>query len=116
MSAPVRIQLSRKKGWQMPANTVSVARGPGRKWGNPFRVGVHGDARECVRRYRHLCAGLIDRLTQPAPAYADQSASLDAVRNDIEELRGRNLACWCPLDAPCHADVLLKLANREGSK
>jgi hypothetical protein len=26
-------------------------------------------------------------------------------------LRGRNLACWCPLDQPCHADVLLELAN-----
>lgn len=30
----------------------------------------------------------------------------------IEELRGRDLACWCPLDQPCHADVLLELANR----
>lgn len=30
---------------------------------------------------------------------------------DIAELRGKNLACWCPLDQPCHADVLLELAN-----
>ena len=29
----------------------------------------------------------------------------------IAELRGRDLACWCPLDQPCHADVLLELAN-----
>lgn len=28
------------------------------------------------------------------------------------ELAGKNLACWCPLDQPCHADVLLELANR----
>jgi hypothetical protein len=27
------------------------------------------------------------------------------------ELRGHDLACWCPLDQPCHADVLLELAN-----
>jgi hypothetical protein len=27
------------------------------------------------------------------------------------ELRGKNLACWCPLNKPCHADVLLALAN-----
>ena len=32
---------------------------------------------------------------------------------DPSELRGRDLACWCPLDQPCHADVLLELANRE---
>ena len=31
----------------------------------------------------------------------------------VAELRGKNLACWCPLDAPCHADVLLELANRD---
>ena len=30
---------------------------------------------------------------------------------DFASLRGRNLACWCPLDQPCHADVLLELAN-----
>lgn len=27
------------------------------------------------------------------------------------ELEGRDLACWCPLSEPCHADVLLDLAN-----
>lgn len=31
---------------------------------------------------------------------------------DVGELRGRDLVCWCPLDQPCHADVLLELANR----
>lgn len=31
---------------------------------------------------------------------------------DLATLRGRDLACWCPLDLPCHADVLLELANR----
>lgn len=30
------------------------------------------------------------------------------------ELVGRDLACWCPLDQPCHADVLLELANPAG--
>lgn len=30
---------------------------------------------------------------------------------DVSELRGRDLACWCPLDLPCHADVLLEVAN-----
>jgi hypothetical protein len=31
----------------------------------------------------------------------------------MADLRGKNLACWCPLDQPCHADVLLEIANRE---
>lgn len=32
-------------------------------------------------------------------------------RPNVAELRGKDLACWCPLDQPCHADVLLELAN-----
>ena len=32
-------------------------------------------------------------------------------RPDLAPLRGHDLACWCPLDQPCHADVLLELAN-----
>jgi len=35
--------------------------------------------------------------------------------NQILELRGKDLACWCPLDKPCHADVLLRLANKAWS-
>jgi hypothetical protein len=38
----------------------------------------------------------------------------EAVRQFRDEL-GRDLACWCPLDEPCHADVLLELANRGGT-
>ncbi|WP_170565590.1 DUF4326 domain-containing protein [Ruegeria atlantica] len=109
---PRRIQLQRTKGWRKPDNTTVVAR-PG-PWGNPFKVGVHGDAEECVRKYRRLLGGLIDVASQPCPSYAEQSATLDHVREQIHTLRGRNLGCWCKLDQPCHAAVLLKLAN--GSK
>ena len=42
--------------------------------------------------------------------YSDQWMSV----RRVNELRGKNLACWCPLDAPCHADVLLKIANSPG--
>lgn len=27
-------------------------------------------------------------------------------------LAGKDLCCWCPLDQPCHADVLLEIANQ----
>jgi hypothetical protein len=33
----------------------------------------------------------------------------------LDVLRGHDLACWCPLDKPCHADVLLRLANTGSS-
>lgn len=80
---PVRIQLRRTKGWCMPADTVVVMRGPGKKWGNE-----EGARLACVAMFR---------------IYAE--------RLPVHELRGKNLACFCPPDALCHADVLLELAN-----
>jgi uncharacterized protein DUF4326 len=97
---PQRIQLSRRKGWRMPVNTVRVAR-PGR-WGNPFIVGKHGDAAKCVDMYRNYLAECLAE-THPSP---------ELTREAIAELRGKNLACWCALGQPCHADVLLELANK----
>lgn len=94
--APRRIQLSRAKGWRKPENTVSVAR-PGR-WGNPFRIGDFGipAAADAVIRFREWLDGRVVGPPQPDPSL----------------LRGKNLACWCRLDQPCHADVLLEIANR----
>ncbi len=75
----------------MPPNTVSVARP--HKWGNPYIVSKDGNAEECVQKFRKLIAGAL----WLAPG--------------IAELRGKNLACFCKLNRPCHADVLLELAN-----
>jgi hypothetical protein len=98
---PLRLQLSREAGFDLQAYSiamnglpaVNVAR-PSR-WGNPFKVGIDGDAAECVRLYREFCLGEINRHLI-----------------GLGDLRWRNLACWCAPDAPCHADVLLELANR----
>jgi len=94
---PVRIQRKRSKGWKMPPNTVSVTR-PG-PWGNPFSVGDFGirTAEDAVNRYREWLDG---RVVGPKPP------------KDFQVLCGKNLACYCALGAPCHADVLLELANR----
>ena len=101
--SPVRVRLSRRRGWRMPPNTVSVAR-PGR-WGNPHPVGpcplcgVEHSAEDAVREFEA-------ELMMPMNYQAR-----DAV---WRELRGKNLACWCRLDATwCHADVLLRIANYE---
>lgn len=93
---PDRIQLSRAKGWRMPANTVKVDRST--KWGNPYQAGTegNGDRGYLAQLYR-------DYLARP-----EQADLVAAIRT---ELPGLNLACWCPIGSPCHADVLLEIAN-----
>ncbi|MCF7700518.1 DUF4326 domain-containing protein [Loktanella sp. M215] len=93
---PDRIQLSRKKGWRKPANTVVVARPS--NWGNPYQGGADGggDRAYLVQLYR---------------AHLERPEQVDLVASVRVQLRGKNLACWCPLDGPCHADLLLELAN-----
>jgi hypothetical protein len=102
---PHRVQLSRRKGWRMPPNTVKVDRAT--KWGNPFCIGdrVHrGPAfsgrDEIVGDAQHACH-----------LFRRHLFNLRSADELIRPLRGKNLACWCGLDDPCHADVLLELAN-----
>lgn len=108
--SPIRIQLSRKKGWRMPPNTVSVAR-PG-KWGNPIRVGGCARVEVCTQSSTAMLEATI------TPAIAVEffreyiTGALRTHPDLLAPLRGKNLACWCPLDQPCHADVLLDLANK----
>ena len=86
----------------MPPNTVYVGRGRGSKFGNPYRVGASDpiligsvmDVSACVRMFEWYAA---QRLHDD-PAWLD-------------ELRGKDLACWCKEGEPCHADVLLEIAN-----
>lgn len=102
---PERIQRARAKGWRKPAGAVYVGRPT--KWGNPYRVGgVFYDRlgddptitpEKAVQLYRRMC-DFRTGSTEDSPRVA-------------EELRGKDLACWCPLDEACHADVLLEWAN-----
>lgn len=99
---PIRIQCRRVKGWKMPPNTVYVGRPT--KFANPWRVdqlvGPHDypmSAHEAVDNYRKWMLA--------------NQAGLERYRVPVGELRGKDLACWCPLDQPCHADVLLEIAN-----
>ena len=94
---PVRIQLSRKKGFKLPEGAVVVARPT--KWGNPFKIGAL--AREDAIAW--FSAAL---ATNPHEPYR-------TMRADIGELRGKVLACWCKTTELCHADVLAEYANKE---
>jgi hypothetical protein len=111
---PERIQRKRTKGWRMPENAVYVGRATG--WGNPWKEGSTG--------WTVKPGGWIDR--EPHPPLTREQA-VESFKNSMEHfyedpealanlranLAGKDLACWCPLDKPCHADVLLKLANEE---
>ena len=103
---PQRIQLRRAKGWRMPADAVKVDRTT--PWGNPFIVGKHGTQAECVDLYRKLMAGYLCISTGDIEAQAKARAYVAAHR---KELRGKSLACWCRPGTPCHADVLIEIAN-----
>lgn len=89
---PKRYQRSRQKGAHLPDDVVVVTRPT--RWGNPHPLSLGRP--EAVRRYEQ------DLLAGRLPF------TVDDVRRD---LRGKDLACYCPVDQPCHVDVLLEIAN-----
>lgn len=110
---PQRIQLSRKKGWRMPPDTVKVDRTT--RFGNPFIVGTDGIAVECVYQVILLNAGY--HCISASRACVDRQdkyfKTLQAeMKAGYPALRGKNLACWCRIGQPCHGDVLLLIVNR----
>ena len=72
--------------------------GRGSRWGNPFKIGVHGDRQEVIRKYRDYL------LKRPE------------LLSSLEGLRGKVLGCYCKPKA-CHGDVLVEIlgsGQREG--
>lgn len=102
-----RVKLSRAKGWRMPRDTVKVDRST--KWGNPFVVGRDGTRADCLRFYRALAMGY--EVVSTHATHDEQMKARRQMSKAQTELRGKNLTCWCPLDKPCHADVLLDIVN-----
>jgi hypothetical protein len=98
---PKRVRLRRERGWRKPEGAVVVSRPT--KWGNPWHVGPQSDRAAAVESYRRWLRGDL----------GDQYASeRQRVLDSLSDLQGRDLACWCPLDEPCHADVLIEFANK----
>lgn len=110
----------------MPPNTVSVTR-PGR-WGNPFPVDHEGVAAHAMsmglspddEKDRTTASldlfkmwivgeGKINELVWALLPKVKRAPPLRIIQRD---LAGKDLACFCALDHPCHADVLLKIANQ----
>jgi len=113
---PKRIQMSRQKPWRADNPDAVIVARPS-KWGNPANasayaqmrveigenegtrpVGMPEGRRQAVSDFRHITA------VAGYPGYPSTAEIVNA-------LAGKDLACWCPLDQPCHADVLLEIAN-----
>lgn len=122
-TSPQRIQRKRSKGWRMPENTVCVDRTTG--FGSPFPVAACTST-SMGQTKREWCVGtwtgpsMWFRDTKPEAMEISVKAfrAWFATQETLQEkakiaLRGKNLACWCSIDSPCHADVLLECANAE---
>lgn len=94
---PMRIQRQRIRGWRLPPDTVYVGRDT--KWGSRLMPAHFWWATDRTHAFLEVYRHTITRHVQQNP-------------NFLVPLRGKDLACWCPLDQPCHADVLLDLSNR----
>jgi hypothetical protein len=122
---PKRIQRSRTKGWKMPEGAVYV--GCGTDFGNPYPIskgrstwqGVTTDIWQVgtcnghAMWFRDSKSGAAELSVRAFRAYCPPRSALAEAARRV--LRGKDLACWCKLDEPCHADVLLELANAEPS-
>jgi hypothetical protein len=107
----------------MPENTVKVDRTTG--YGNPFPITKGTETTEGVTKPVWMVGtwegpALWFRDTKPEAAelavnsyraWITQPAQQNILDRAKRELRGKNLACWCPIGSPCHAEVLLELAN-----
>jgi hypothetical protein len=96
----------------MPGNSVYVGRPT--RWGNPYEIDsnlltVTSPGGGVVI----ACESLAECRACAAQEYRGWllREGVDDSRQWLKRLRGKDLACWCPLDQPCHADVLLELAN-----
>lgn len=136
---PERIQRKRARGWRMPENTAYVGRGS--IWGNPFSVGAPSgvfdgkdgrglgirdqveilipavDLETSIQFYRDLLSGFIQPEMYPhghdwRTRFGQKIGGCHPSEWARGTLRGKNLACWCELGAPCHADILLEIANK----
>lgn len=115
-----RIQRKRTKGWKMTDNTVYVGRPT--KFGNPFRLTPDGWI-ESYSTARHILdpwilwsghggwelSDIIDLYKMWLTEDLQKRYKFLPIPPDISELKGKDLACWCPPDKPCHVDVLIEL-------
>ena len=123
---PIRVQRRRVKGWRTPTCSCGCGKpaiyvGRGSPWGNPTRVTPCTSAACLVQTHWHVLypngtksvsfsQGMA--LVRAAETYRE-TVTPQLYARIVTDLRGHDLMCWCRLDQPCHADVLLELANTQ---
>lgn len=117
MSKPKRIQRRRVKGWKMPKGAIYVGRPT--KWGNP--ITERKSRKQVFNIWNNDFSFPKDLALQMAEQgwrenavnrYEEYIENIPGFIDDVrKQLRGKDLACWCAEGEPCHADVLLRLAN-----
>lgn len=118
MVTPVRLQLSRRKGFDLQKLSLAINGLPAVKvcrpgpWGNPFVVTEKVRAGAITGGFYFAVPTVEDAVEcfREMLAFAE-GAHADWLRAHLHELHGKNLACWCKPGEPCHADVLLDLAR-----
>lgn len=103
---PQRVQMpprNQRKGWRKPKNSKLVTRAT--RWGNPYKAKPHGpyEPEEVIALYRRDLFGDGVQARPDLPKIT--------LKDAMDHLRGFHLICGCPLDAPCHADLLLAACN-----
>lgn len=125
MTTPVRIQLSRRTGFRLQEHSlainglsaVKVSR-PG-KWGNPFTIdGAIENGFATDETAQEFVVNCFAEWLADSPQGRnwwqgpESDARRQAILGSLDELRGKNLACFCKEGTPCHGDVLISLANK----
>ena len=115
---PKRIQRKRTRGWKMPEGAIYV--------GRPSRLGNHFEVKQLIDHWivihdnkaiyeseskRNAAQFAVDRFREWVNSLGGQDLA-----DYLVWLDGHDLACWCALDMPCHADVWLELANKEATR
>lgn len=119
---PVRLQLSRRRGFDLQALSLAINGLPAvnvarpSKWGNPWRVvdcGKYGWlVQDTVRNWYPSSEAVAFRFAVTKYRRWLRTSEFARRHIDLDSLQGKNLACWCAHDSQfCHADVLLELAN-----
>ena len=91
-----RIQRKRTRGWRTPENCIYVGRPT--KWGNPFPLSNY-TLEESLKRYRSW----LENKLKENPHFLD-------------ELKNKDICCWCTLDQKCHGDIILEFQNKDNHK
>lgn len=118
MPRPLRMQVSRKAGFNLQEASLSLNGLPAKlvtrpgPWGNPFSIddvaATYGLDRSAAQARAVAMAAEWLRGTLDPTLSPGEPPTREQIRR---ELRGHNLACWCRPGTPCHADVLIDLAN-----